>query len=378
MGINWDQTAVPEKDVLYIGSGDYKVEKKDADNGDPITISMADKENMIKVESGSPAVNLRVDDESGENMAALSSLEKGDPFRITLRNIDEEKETKIIIEGSADGNGEVKAGFNEKQELVLEHAEGVTITSDDGSYNTVKGLTLDKKLIILDEGSSATLAATLNPASNAKVTWKSKDTKVVTVDDKGTVKGAGTGRTEITGTARDYASGKEFSDTCTVIVRSKKHLAAKQKTDVKPLFNESCTKFVIKNKAEKKIAKVSKKGILKGKKSGTVTITGQDTSGQDVEEITFTVEEPKFGEKRKNFSIEEDAEEGDSFDPMTLMAEGVNIQPDKWESSKADVAEVDETTGLVTFKGKKGTAKITAYYGEEKNAAKLTLKLKVK
>ena len=375
MGIKTDAKCPPERDVLYISSGEYNVEKSDSDDKAALKISMADKENMITVECGSPKVNVKVDDKTGVNMTTMSSLKKGDPFRITFRTIDEEIENKIVVEGS--GNGEdVRSGYNEKGEFILENAEDVTISSDDGSLENVNGITINKKFAELNEGSSEILKATLNPESNVKVTWKSSDASVAKVDEKGTVTGMGPGRAEITASVKDYASGKEYSDSCSVVVRSKTYLAVKQKTDVKPLFSDSCTKFVIKNKAEKKTAKLDKKGFLKGKKAGTVTVTGQDSSGTDLEEIIFTVEEPKFTEKSKKFSLEE-AGDGVTFDPLTLMAGGTAIQPDKWESSKTAVAEVDEKTGIVTFKGVKGSTKITVYYGEGKNASKLILKLKI-
>ena len=54
------------------------------------------------------------------------------------------------------------------------------------------------------------------------------------------------------------------------------------------------------------------------------------------------------------------------------------IQPDKCESSKEAVAAVEEKSGHITLGEAKGTATITAYYGEGKDATRLKFKIKVK
>ena len=61
-----------------------------------------------------------------------------------------------------------------------------------------------------------------------------------------------------------------------------------------------------------------------------------------------------------------------------LLGESCSIQPDNWESSKENVASVDEKTGKIRVNPVKGNTKITAYFGEGKNAAKVTYKVKVK
>ena len=58
-------------------------------------------------------------------------------------------------------------------------------------------------------------------------------------------------------------------------------ILAGEKIDLKAIFfaNESVSKFTLADKSQKKIAKVNKKGILTGKKTGEVTINAETASG---------------------------------------------------------------------------------------------------
>ena len=66
----------------------------------------------------------------------------------------------------------------------------------------------------------------------------------------------------ITASVKDKDTGKTYSDSCTVIVRSSRYLAVKQKADLKAigLFNENSVKFTV---SDKKIASVKHKSVNK-------------------------------------------------------------------------------------------------------------------
>lgn len=69
----------------------------------------------------------------------------------------------------------------------------------------VKSISINAPTKTLTVGKSTTLKATFNPtnASNKSVTWKSSDTKIVTVDSHGKVTGKKAGKATITVTSKD-------------------------------------------------------------------------------------------------------------------------------------------------------------------------------
>lgn len=82
---------------------------------------------------------------------------------------------------------------------------------------SVTGLKLDKDSLTLQENSSDTLTATVEPAdaTNKAVTWESSDTDIATVSEDGTVTAVSVGRATITATAAD---GSGASASCEVTV----------------------------------------------------------------------------------------------------------------------------------------------------------------
>ena len=83
----------------------------------------------------------------------------------------------------------------------------------------VTGVTLNKTALTLETGASETLTATVAPANatNQKVTWKSSNPAVASVDANGKVTGVAAGEATITVTTED--GGK--TATCKVRVLSK-------------------------------------------------------------------------------------------------------------------------------------------------------------
>lgn len=93
----------------------------------------------------------------------------------------------------------------------------ITITTKDGNYTDtcnvevkianipVTGLSLDKSSVILNEGETAQLNATISPsnADNKKVIWSSSDTSVATISNKGLITAMKEGTTTITARSSD-------------------------------------------------------------------------------------------------------------------------------------------------------------------------------
>ncbi|GEM_PF-1335362 len=82
--------------------------------------------------------------------------------------------------------------------------------------SAVTGVALDKETLVLYEGESYTLTATVNPsyAANKSVTWESSDTDIAAVSPEGTVTAAATGGCAITVSTRDGG----FTARCEVTV----------------------------------------------------------------------------------------------------------------------------------------------------------------
>ncbi len=124
----------------------------------------------------------------------------------------------------------------------------------------------------------------------------------------------------------------------------------------------------------KKIAKVDKKGNVVPKKSGTIKISLE----QKAKGSAWT----KIGDPIELFvqvpEMKKDAEGtvGKTMDAKEFLGK-TTFAPTSWKSSKPAVAEIDEKTGIITFK-KKGKVKIIAVYGVGKLSSKNKYKTKVK
>lgn len=165
-----------------------------------------------------------------------------------------------------------------------------TVTVQKGKVTTKK-LVIDTKKLTLQKGKTTTLKVTRNPISaKEKITWKSSNKKVATVDKNGKVKGIKAGTATITATS---SNGKKV--TCKVTVKNPSVKLKKTKATIKvgktttikikSTFpaNDKVKSYTSSNK---KVATVDKKGRVKGIKAGKATITVKMKSGAKVK---FTV-----------------------------------------------------------------------------------------
>lgn len=190
--------------------------------------------------------------------------------------------TAIITATAADGSG-VKATCK------------ITVTNP---VVKVTKVTLNKTTASVVKGKTLTLTATVTPttATNKKVTWKSSNTKIVTVDPTGKVTAVAAGTATITCTAAD-GSGK--SATCKITVTNPvvkvtklrmnktsvdliKGKTVQLKVTVTP--GNATNKSVTWTSSNKRIATVTSNGLVKAVGTGTVTITAKakDGSGKKV------------------------------------------------------------------------------------------------
>ena len=166
--------------------------------------------------------------------------------------------------------------------VVTAKAKGTAvITVSCGKYSatckiTVKNpsLTLNKKSTTLYKGTRTTLKASVKGVDASKVTFTSSNTKVVTVNKStGKIVAQAAGKAVIT------VKCGSLKTSCTVTVKNPTLKLAKtsasikvgKKTTIKPKATPSGTiKYTSSNK---KIATVSSKGVVTGKKKGTAKIT---------------------------------------------------------------------------------------------------------
>ena len=153
----------------------------------------------------------------------------------------------------------------------------------------VKKVELSAKKLYVVAKKSVTVGVSVQPsdAKNKAVTWKSKNTKVATVNSKGkiTAKNAAGKDTKITATAKD-GSKKSATVTVYVVKKAVKVSSVKLpktakvdvkgtvalKTTIKPAKATMDSKTLKWTTSDKKVATVSN-GVVTGKKAGVATIT---------------------------------------------------------------------------------------------------------
>ncbi|SKB99483.1 hypothetical protein SAMN06296386_11297 [Lachnospiraceae bacterium] len=158
-------------------------------------------------------------------------------------------------------------------------------------------------------------------------------------------------------------------------------LVVKNKSSITKLFSkygESGYKyrFKVEDKAQKKIARVNRKGKIRVKKAGSVKVSlfrkAKKSKWEKIEEQTLKTELPVVTKKVTNLKV------GDTLDASTFITnqnELVN-KPTSYVSTKPKVATVDSKTGKITIL-KKGSTNIKMIFGTEKGAAVYKTKIKV-
>lgn len=113
------------------------------------------------------------------------------------------------------------AATNEFGTTTADYSFEITGNDLDPTPVLVTGISLDRTSIELDEGNSATIKATVAPsnAENKKLSWKSDNENVATVDETGKVTAVSEGTATITASSTD---GSNKSASCNVTVTSVK------------------------------------------------------------------------------------------------------------------------------------------------------------
>lgn len=237
----------------------------------------------------------------------------------------------------------------------------------------VKSVKLSKKSLALYAGKSAALKATINPSDikNAKVKWKSSDTKVATVSSSGKITAKKAGKATITATFKNKKAAckvtvKKFAITGLKLSKTAVTLAegtsAALKTTITPKELKN-TKVTWKS-SNTKVATVNASGKITAKKAGKATITAVCKNKKAACKVTVKAITVKLSQK----SIKMKKGASCTLKATVTPAE-FSKQTVTWKSSDAKTAAVN-SSGKVTAK-KEGTAVITAVCGNKKATCKV-------
>ena len=253
----------------------------------------------------------------------------------------------------------------------------------------VTGVSLDKTSLDLIEGGTETLTATVSPdnATNKKVSWKSSDTAVATVDDNGKVTAVKAGSATITVTAD---GGK--TATCSVKVTEQAKIVITGNTAKVPVqggtaefkiqYNTSYT-VEIEQSAQSWLHFVETKAMQSGTlvfkvdandgEARTGKATVKDNAGK-VGAITLTFEQDAYIAVA-SVQIAPEAAELEIGETLTLTAtvlpENATDKTVIWSTDNASVATVSENGTVTTVA--QGTATIIAAAGEAKASCAITV-----
>ena len=274
----------------------------------------------------------------------------------------------------------------------------ITVTTDDGGKTAtckvtvsdkevkVTGVKLNKTATSIFVGDSETLTATITPenATNQKVTWKSSDTAIVTVDAAGKVTGVKAGEATITVTTED--GGK--TATCKVTVSDKEVkvtgvklnktatslLVGGNETLVATILPENATnKKVTWKSSNAAVATVDATGKVTAVKAGEATITVTTDDGAKTAACKVTVTMPVSGVTLNKTALTLNIGANETLTATVAPADATNKKV-TWKSSDATVATVDANGKVTGVKAGEATITVTTDDGGKTATCKVTVK----
>ena len=288
-------------------------------------------------------------------------------------------DTSIV---TVDGNGNI-TGKKVGTARISISAEGKTVIYKVNVVDNValKGISTKSSVEIKEQGTDK-LNVTFNPsnATNKKVTWKSSDTKIVTVDGNGNIKGISAGTATITVTSNEGNFTSTTKVTVTAIDKKLKSIVLNKK-ELKLEVGKTETLTVTydppyaENKEVKwtssntKVATVDN-GKITAIKPGVAEI--KVTSSDGGLEATCKVTVPSPPIESIAFESEELTVYVDSTTTLNTIStpeDAIILEP-LWTSSDETVAIVED--GVLTAK-KVGTTIITISDKEKKITASITV-----
>ena len=326
------------------------------------------------------------------NSSSLELIE-GESAVIVATVSPKDADNQVVIWSSS--NGSVASVNNGKVTALKAGSAEIMAKSDDGGFMAkcvvtvaakiieVTSISLSKTELILTEGDSETIIATVKPddATDKTVTWSSSDSSVAAVDD-GRVTAISVGSAVITAIAGDKSATCEVTISKRIIPVESVELDKDELSliegdcytltaTVKP--ENATDKSVTWTSSNSSVASVEDGKVVAIKEGMTIIVAkaGDKTAFCEVtvEKKIIPVESVELN--RNELSLTE----GDS---ETLVA---TVKPDNatdrkviWSSSDDSIATVEN--GIVTAV-KEGTAIITAKAGEKSATCTVTVKAKI-
>ena len=262
---------------------------------------------------------------------------------------------------AVNASGRVKGISKGTCTITVKTPNGIKRTCKVTVYNiiAVKSVKLNATEKTLNKGASFTLKATIAPsnASNKTLTWYSSNTKVAKVTSAGKVTAVGPGVARIKAKSNNGKIGSCLVTVKLVPVSSialkldklilNKGAATKLAVDILPA--SASDKTTVWSSSDESIATVDN-GEVTGIEEGTAVITVTSSNGL-TSSCNVTVVDPDAAipEVNLNNRMLEILEGGTETLSAELVTAGEMDETLHWESTRPDVAEVDEA-GLVTAK----------------------------
>ncbi len=267
--------------------------------------------------------------------------------------------SKGVVKGIKAGTVTITATSKRNKKVVAKCK--VTVINPSIKLSS-KSLTLNS----VGEKNKATLKATVKGASKT-ITWKSSNTKIVTVDKYGNLTAKKKGSATITATS----NGKSATSKVTVIVPSIAITASKASiysagtgsTVTLKAYSDGIAKTATWTSSNKSVATVNSKGVVTGKKAGTVTITAK--IGRKTIKCTVTVKTQSLTLSKSSLSL---------YPNQTYALKGNAVGKSRtvsWTTSNSKVATV--SGGVVTAR-----AAGVAYIYAKANGLTVSCKITVK
>lgn len=242
----------------------------------------------------------------------------------------------------------------------------------------IESIAFDDNKVSIKKGDSLKLIVSINPVelSSSKLTWKSSDESIVTVDENGIITGIKNGKAVITVT-----SSNEKTATCTVEVVNdsvnvkKINLSVSKNTitvgsviQVKAKVEPSnaTNRELVWTSSDPSIATVDANGIVKGIKNGTVTITAKTKDGKVVASTKITVKVPEPVIENIKFSQDNVSIKKDDTLGLTVIVTPSELSSSKltWKTSDESVVTVDESGKIKGINVGSATITVTSANGK--------------
>ena len=289
---------------------------------------------------------------------------------------------------------EANNGYDRSGVLTLQSSSSTAVVSVSqqgklGVYVPVESVSLSQQELVITEGETKQLTATVSPsnASVKNVSWKSSSTSVATVSSAGLVTAVAEGTVTITVTTEDGSK----TSSCKVTVKKKvisvtgvsldkasmtltKGETSQLTATISP--SNATNKSVSWESSSTSVATVSSSGLVTAVGAGTASITVTTEDGKKTATCKVTVKIPVTGVTLNKSELT--LTEGETGQlTATVSPSNASNKNVSWKSSSTSVATVS-SAGLVTAVAE-GTATITVTTvdGGKTASCQVTVKKKV-